>query len=377
MSYNYNFNKLFLGQDFIEYTFHTNLSKLNLPNWCEKYYYYGKCYTLTKKPIKMPDYYVYKMVMEYNNFNMMTSFMKDIEQYLIKKNTILHISNNKCENIINKLVELNCFVCIIFGKKFWTHNYVRLKEMIGVQYVIYNGTFCENLENLPPNLKIIKINIEKNVNKLLNIPLGTKKMLIYNMSNYVNILEFENIDGIKKVLYISSGDKNIFSSLNNVEYEYLVYNNDNSLINFANLSNSIKIIKLKKGFDKTLDYLPNSVEKIIFNGRINSTLYNLPSSVKEVYFNFVDTSQIKIINELPSFIEIIHIDCNHMINVYHCIEEITLVNVPKKIKELNIIVDDYRYSTEKYTPDNNKFNFTVNYLRNTITTDQNKINQFL
>ena len=345
----YEFNKLILGKNYIEYIFNTNLSKSNLPIWKSDYWneYNSsnlKCFKLTQSPsVDTKSYqnkinYYYKIVIDYKVSYLISSILNDIKHHLIKKSTILQISNNKCVNIIKVLAQLDYFECLIFSKNFCTSKYFELKNMHTVRYVIYKGLYNTNMNDLSSNIDILSVAIKNNTNNLFSVPNGIKKILIKNKRNK-HLLHLENLKDIKNILLINHSK--CIQNYSNLEFQYLAYlDNKNSFIDFTNLPNCVRILELCDNFDKTLDYLPNSIEKIIFNRTINTNLSNIPSSVKEISINKLSLNNIRSINELPEFIQILNIEfnCNfidhNFNNNIHILEQ--LVNLPSKMNILNV-----------------------------------------
>lgn len=367
-------NKLVLSEKFVIYIFNTELSKNDLiykifDNDKNMYSNYFKCFKLHGGNINK-----YKIIFPYekNNYSLIINVLKLIDSYsinrtsLINKSSILLISNNKCEELIFELTKLDYWKYIIFGKKFSTHKYNCISSMVGVKYVIYNGLWIENLENLPSNLEMIYIKIKFHKNLILNIPNKLKKILIKEKKKSQKYLfDFNELENIKKICIINNF---LQIDLNKKKFEYLAYMCKNSYVNFTNLPSSIKALYLFDGFNLTLDYLPNTIVDIIFEGKICSNLSNLPSSIKNVKFNKMTDFNIYKINQLPDFIESLWLDC------FGTQVQTNLIKLPLKIKKLYINTTNSYYNINSnlkiYTHKNfqHKLNSKCSYIINFVPT---------
>jgi len=327
------YNKLILGKKYIEYIFSTNLSKYKLPIWHLEYQNFT-CYLLSKSPRIYSTSFEYKIVFDYKVSNTVPCILLNIKKILTVHQSILQISNNGCENLINELSNTCCFDCIIFSKNFSTSKYIEIKNMIGVKYVIYKGLWNENIINLPNNLEILVLNVKKNIVKLFNIPEGTRKIIFNKCKKEQHIINLEDMKGeIKKILYVDKHNLfNMRNSLNlhELEYECLVCLKNNNCIDFTNLPTCIKLLYLQN-FDDTLDYLPSSIEKIIFNFQCYSDMLNLPPSIKTIHLN-----NVCLIKDLPDFVEILYIDFFRG----DVAQDMTSIKFPQKTKIINVIYEN-------------------------------------
>jgi hypothetical protein len=168
----YNILKL-TNSSFIEFEFNTELEKYNLPifTFVEtgdentlglEYIYDVECYTISKDWKQISDknfvpIYRYKIVGTYANYLDMVKIILDIEKYIHGK-IILMINNDRCKYLVDELIDLNCFNTLVLGKNLSNPTYP-LDKMKGIEYVIYKSKKINKIPILPPDIQILKINL--------------------------------------------------------------------------------------------------------------------------------------------------------------------------------------------------------------------------
>lgn len=357
----YNILKLTNSQ-FIEFEFNTELEKYNLPiftfvksgdneNLILEYIYDVECYKISKDWRKIAEekyipIYRYKIVGTYDNYLDMIKIIDVIKKYIYGK-IILMINNDRCKNLIDRLIDLDCFNTLVLGKKFTNPTY-SLDKMNGIEYVVYKSNKINKIPILPHDIQILKINLnnQKICCKLIHIPNGVKKIIYKKLGNYYWITDMENIN-VKKILFVDECKCHIKQNAILDNYDCLIYWGSNNLIDFQNLSSGVKVLKLldlNNFSDSNFDYLPDSIESIHFPFLIDGKkLSNFPSSIKKISFDFVIqkvasfenktyTTQFSP-NELPDSIEIIELNLFHNYG-WTTIPEIK--HLPKMLKKINI-----------------------------------------
>jgi hypothetical protein len=359
---------------YIEFEFNIELEKHKLPiisNYSKLEHYtidrYYCNYKYDIKCFKMKEKYDrtkfrYKIVS--SNLDII-QIINEIKPYLNEPITL--IINKNCQSILMlKLIELDCFPNIIFGKQFDIKNY-NFTSMKNTLNIIC--TKCNNLDlsNLPKNLNILRIQVGWRELKLIEIPSNTKKLFISNsIDSNKYLLNMEGVNVVNKILFVD----NFNEIVNGCNYEFLMFNINNSHIDFTNLPFTLKILYLYDGFNKCLDYLPDSIEKIIFDGAINSNLSNLPSSVKSIEFRFLSPNQIDKLKELPDSIEIIYLMNDALIKlepIKYLPKKLCLVKI-ERISRPHII-----RAIENYKRENN-LNFVIEIVEQSIISMVHTIN---
>lgn len=422
----YNILKL-TNSSFIEFEFNTELEKHNLPIFkfvetgnkntlVVEYIYNVECYKISKDYRMITDekfvpIYRYKIVGTYVNHLDMIKIILNIEKHIYGK-IILMINNNQCKYLVDELIDLDCFNTLVLGKKFTNPTY-SLDKMKGIKYVIYKSKKINKIPILPPNIQILKINLNKpkNCHKLIYIPNGVKKIIYNTSKNYFWIVDMENID-VKKILFVDECKHSCCQKQNIVlnDYDCLINLGFNELIDSKNLPIGVKILKLlamgrpdnSTKHDFSFDYLPDSVESIhlpfVVDGK---KLLNLPTSVKNIsfdlikrriseYANLTYISELSL-NELPDTIEIINLFLYYpylypMVEIKHLPKMLKKINIYYKAKSNTSIKTIFEEYKKKFNFDfliNENFENLTDYMyeQNTFSslnfTTEEKINKYV
>ena len=355
----FEFNELKLTSSHIVIECEVSTSKHELPfvkqyrevKWVSKscvnqynYHYYIdwkydiKCYKIYEKIGYFSDRYGYRIVIDYENYHLVKIIIRELEQFAQTRTYCLTINKNNQIDLVNDLVELNCFSHIIFGKQFNTHEYSRLKFLTNVSRVRYMSRYKSNLVDLPEWLDslVFQSNSYRSI-ELLDIPKGVQEILIYSKTEQsIYTIDLTHLCEPKKILFVNS-DKKI-TNLNNLTYDVIVLERANSSIDLTNLLNTVQMIKLYDQFDKSLDWLPDSVVKIVFNGRIESEISNIPSSTKCVQFNWAEKIFPAKLKELPDSIEHIYLRSICQIHIDKCEP---IIKLPRFLKTIHINKSSY------------------------------------
>ena len=367
------------NSSYIEFEFNIKLRKYQVLNLIN-YKYDITCFKIADNYDEQK--FRYKIVSSYFdklckcNLNIV-EIIEVILPYLDNPITLI-INKNYQPTLMLKLMDLDCFENIIFGKQFdvKNHNFACMKNITNV---MYTKRLNSNLLNLPQNLNVIKIRLRCSEFKLIEIPSNTHKLFIFVIGSEYCLLNMEDVKGIKKILFVDNWNE--IKNSHTIEYDCLVMNYDNLHIDFTNLPFTLKILYLHDGFNKCLDYLPSSVEKIIFAGTIGSNLSDLPSSVKSIEFRCFSFNQIDKLKELPDTIETIYLMCNGLN------ESEPIKYLPKKLCLVKIellqpnsfkisFIKNYESiirSIENYKRENN-LNFVIEFVEQSISSMKHTLN---
>lgn len=174
------------NSSYIEFEFNVGLEKRKIPI-IANYNYNIKCFKIKENCDKTK--FRYKIVSSYLdklgkcNLNII-EIIRKIKPHLDNPITLI-INKNNQHILMLKLINLDCFENIIFGKQFDIKNcnFACMKNVSNVICTkcfntnLLNLTSLTNLTNLPEKLNIIGIKVKWSELKFFEIPYNTKKCL--------------------------------------------------------------------------------------------------------------------------------------------------------------------------------------------------------
>lgn len=249
-------------------------------------------------------------------------------QRICSQSLVLRINyySKNITGVLSKIISLNCFCKIIFGKTF-SDNKFSFENMIGVKVVEYLGLITTNTKLLPGNLKSVIIKkIKQNTNVRLDLPKHLEKIFIGNIHTHVEIPFYSY--NPKSIMVVFSEEK-IKSIREDLECLVFYYDPKPNYEIINNLPNTIKILLLSNYYNYPIDFLPNSLKFLSVGFYFTQTLNNLPSSLERLTLS----SKVKnfdFLTCLPDSIE--HINIKNLIEINEQTNEIK--KLPTKLKEL-------------------------------------------
>jgi hypothetical protein len=193
------------------------------------------------------------------------------------------------------------------------------------------------LDNLPPNIKVLKFPANYNMIQIDKIPQGVVKLWLSNPFN----------SSIDKLLNCNFGTNKPKPP---TKLTHLVFGREfNQGVNY--LPDTVTHLFFGEFFNKSVDNLPNSLVFVKFSNSFNKTVDNLPASITSIEFgkNFSQS-----INKLPHTVETIkfahgYIDCK--IVPYN----IPIKKLPSNLKK--IFLKNYNNSYDREENDRIYSNF--------------------
>lgn len=271
------------------------------------------------------------------NVNLIIDIIKETVEYIDgKKIKKLEINTSNHNDLLEKLIQLDCFDTIVLEKKYFAM--CLFKEMKNVSLIKYSNHFYSNLKLLPDALEILDIDVKKNSNVFLELPTNLKCIEYLTPVNQISNIELEHLN-VHTILFVNSCEQVPVSDL--IKTEYIVLNVNNKYIDWYNLPTNIKVINWSESFGKLetkhVDWLPDSIEKLIVKCNYDINMFsNLPSSVKKIKFEFSKIDILKFLEILPNNIECVELEYNSSVLIF--IDFMYKINnFPKKLKQLTII----------------------------------------
>lgn len=276
---------------------------------------------------------------ENNNIFNLIDIVKSTREFIDDLTLIIYI--NYQNDLLKKIIELNCFNELMLGKKY--SSLQSLNNLTNVKTVKYDNHFYSNIKFLPKKIELMEIDIKNNSNIFIELPDELECMEYSNPCT----LKLENIEfknhSIKTILFINSNATVSYDEL--IKTEILVMNTNNESIDFTNIPNNIKIIYFNEGYkmnSSSLEYFPNSIEELNCAIRDNfnyneNTFMNLPTSVKRINYKIITRWNFKLFPILPDNIEHIKIyfetRCDGELDGINFFK---IIKMPSNLKQLQI-----------------------------------------
>lgn len=298
------------------------------------------------------------------NVNKIIDIIKEtIEHIDGKKIKKLEINTSNHNDLLEKLIQLDCFDTIELKKRYF--GMCSFKNMKNVSLIKYSNHFYSNLKLLPDTLQILDIDVKKNSNVFIELPANLKCIEYSTPVNQISNIELEHLN-VHTILFVNSCEQVPVSDL--MKAEYIVLNVNNKFIDWYNLPTNIKVIDWSESFGKLetkhVNWLPDSIEKLIVKCNYDINMFsNLPSSVKKIKFEFSKIDVLKILEILPNNIECVELEYNSSVLIF--IDFMYKINnFPKKLKQLTIITPDGQNDISTKTlniwnEQANKYNFNL------------------
>lgn len=334
----------------------------DIPNFLNKTYELHKKLPFSILAIH-GEFVRYSMKIKYTNVNISKVFgvIEEICQYVNEKNILLKINTNYQNELLEKIIKLNCFNCIELGKLY--NSMVSFSSMSCVKIVRHLNHFYSNLKLLPDNLYLLIIMIKETSNTFLELPSDVQNIIYYNyrgwannnISNKIyywntNYCKFDKND-IKSILFVNTCDQITIEHL--LQTELLVIDFSNECIDFSNISTNTKSIHFKSNYNSLLtngelDYLPNSIEELSLECEFDPNVFsNLPTSIKTINI-FIDNifGNNYFPNLVSTGVEYIYIYITNKISKINKTNFIKTQFIPPKIKKISIIINKYYYPSD-------------------------------
>lgn len=307
------------------------------------------------------------------NVNKIIDIIKEtIEHIDGKKIKKLEINTSDHNDLLEKLIQLDCFDTIELKKRYL--GMCSFKEMKNVLLIKYSNHFYSNLKLLPDTLQILNIDVKKNSNVFLELPKNLKCIEYSAPNGQTEHIELEYLN-MNTILFVNSNEQIPISNL--TKAEYIILNVNNKFIDWYNLPTSIKAINWSKSFGKLetkhVDWLPDSIEELIVKCDYDINMFsNLPSSVKKIKVEFCNIDILKILEILPNNIECVELDFNAIILMFIDFEfTYKINNFPNKLKQVTIITPNGQNDIATKTlnilnEQANKHNFNLTLKKNMI-----------